>query len=108
MVLLRSLFEHAMETLSHTIEQTQDLSLMADGECRYGNVLFALEDVVRTGRPGRPRNTLKEGGKLRNINKGQQAHKQGPKRIKELRITNILIPNRILIMKIFMPKSLRL
>ena len=71
-----------MQTVSHTIEQTQDLSLLTDGERRYGNILFALEDVVRTGRPGRPRNTLKEGVKVRIKKCGQQAHKPGPKRPK--------------------------
>ena len=64
------------------IEQTQDLSLLTDGERRYGNILFALEDVVRTGRPGRPRNTLKEGVKVRIKKCGQQANRAGPKRAK--------------------------
>ena len=38
----RSLFEAAMETLSQVIEQTQDLTLVTDGERRYGNLLFEI------------------------------------------------------------------
>ena len=37
-----SLFQAAMETLSRVIEQSQDLSLVTDGERRYGNTLFEI------------------------------------------------------------------
>ena len=50
---------------------------------RYGNILFEIcRDIIRTTRPGRPRNTLKEGVKVRIKKCGQQAHKKGPKRPK--------------------------
>ena len=79
----RSLFEDAMQTLSEVIEQTQELTLLTDGERRYGNILFEIcRDVVRTGRPGRPKNTLRWCVKVRIKNKGSQAHKKGPKRAK--------------------------
>jgi len=79
----RSLFQAAIETLSQVIEQTQDLSLITDGERRYGNILFEIcRQALRTGRVGRPRQTLPEGVKVRVKNKGNQAHKKGPKRPK--------------------------
>ena len=79
----RTLFEDAMQTLAEVIEQTQDLSLLTDGERRYGNILFEIcRDVIRTGRPGRPKSTLKKGVKVRVKNKGSQAHKKGRKRPK--------------------------
>lgn len=78
-----SLFQTAMETLSRVIEQTQDLSLVTDGERRYGNILFEIcRQALRTGKVGRPRQTLPEGVKVRVKNKGNQAHKKGPKRPK--------------------------
>lgn len=79
----RSLFQTAMETLSQVIEQTQDLTLVTDGERRYGNLLFEIcRQALRTGRVGRPRQTLPKGVKVRLKNKGSQAHKKGPKRSK--------------------------
>ena len=38
----RKLFKNAMRLLSHVIEQTGDLTLLTDGERRYGHLLFAL------------------------------------------------------------------
>jgi transposase-like protein len=77
----RSLFQAAMETLSQVIEQTQDLTLVTDGERRYGNILFEIcRQALRTGKVGRPRQTLPKGVKVRVKNKGSQAHKKGPKR----------------------------
>ena len=79
-VRLRTLFEEAIQTLSQVIEQTEDLSLLTDGERRYGNILFEIcRDVVRTGRPGRPKNTLRWCVKVRVKNKGSQTHKKGRK-----------------------------
>jgi transposase-like protein len=79
----RSLFEQAMHTLAQVVEQTADLTLLTDGERRYGNLLFEIcQEVVRTGRPGRPKNTLPKGVKVRVKNKGSQAHKRGRKRPK--------------------------
>ncbi len=77
------LFRHAVEILRDVIAQTDDLSLFTDGERRYGNLLFEIcSEVVRTGKPGRPKTTLKPGGKARVKNKGGQSHKKGPKRPK--------------------------
>lgn len=78
-----TLFEQAMALLAQVVEQTQDLSLLTDGERSYGNGLFALcQEVIRTGKPGRPPKTLKKGVKVRLKNKGSQAHQKGPKRPK--------------------------
>jgi transposase-like protein len=78
-----ALFEQAMKTLAQVIEQTQELSLLTDGERRYGNLLFAIcQEVIRTGKVGRPRTTLKKGVKVRVKNKGSQKHQTGPKRPK--------------------------
>ena len=39
------------------IEQTDSLSLLTDGERRYGNILFEIcHEVIRNGNPGRPLN----------------------------------------------------
>jgi len=78
-----ALFEQAMQTLAQVIKQTDDVSLLTDGERRYGNLLFAIcQEVIRTGKVGRPRTTLKKGVKVRVKNKGSQHHKTGPKRPK--------------------------
>jgi len=77
------LFRLAIETLGQVIEQTDDLSLLTDGERRYGNILFEIcQEVIRTGQVGRPPTTLKKGIKVRVKNKGSQEHKKGPKRPK--------------------------
>jgi hypothetical protein len=78
-----SLFQVAMETLSRVIGQSQEVSLVTDGERRYGNILFEIcRQALRTGKAGRPRQTLPKGVKVRLKNKGSQAHKTGPKRPK--------------------------
>ena len=79
----QSLFQQAIETLCDVIEQTGDVSLVTDGERRYGNLLFDLcAEIVRTGKPGRPKTTLKQGVKARVKNKGGQTRKKGRKRPK--------------------------
>ena len=58
----QSLFEKAIQTLGQVIAQTEDLSLLTDGERRYGLCLFDLcQEVIRTGKVGRPPTTLKKG-----------------------------------------------
>ena len=75
------LFQQAIETLCDVIEQTGDVSLVTDGERRYGSLLFEVwAELVRNGKPGRPAKTLKKGGKARIKNKGSQPHKNGRKR----------------------------
>ncbi len=77
------LFTKTIEILAQVIEQTDDLSLITDGERRYGNILFDIcKEVIRTGEVGRPKTTLPEGVKVRVKNKGSQSHKRGPKRPK--------------------------
>jgi len=79
----KELFETAIEMLATIVEQTEDLTLLTDGERRYGNVLFEIcHELLHTGKPGRPRMTLKKGVTVRVKNKGSQAHKKGRKRPK--------------------------
>lgn len=79
----RQLFQAAIQTLCKVIKQTHDLTLVTDGERRYGNLLFEVcQELIRTGKRGRPRTTLRRGVKVRLKNKGSQAHKRGRKRPK--------------------------
>ena len=79
----RELFLTAIKQLIFVIRQTQDITLITDGERRYGNFLFELcAEVVKNRLPGRPKKTLPKGVKVRLKNKGSQAHKLGPKRKK--------------------------
>ncbi len=108
----RSLFQSAIETLSLVIEQTQDLRLVTDGERRYGNILFEIcRQALRTGRVGRPRQTLPKGIKVRvkkpRAIKAQQtrAPTHRAKRPQNTRSTagNIPIPRRIWMMQTSTP-----
>ena len=46
----------AIESLCKVIEKTDDLTLITDGERRYGNFLFEIcNELVRTGKRGRPK-----------------------------------------------------
>ena len=77
----RKLCKHAMRLLCEVIEQTGDVTLLTDGERRYGNLLFELcSQALRTGKRGRPKKTLPKGVKVRLKNKGSQRHKRGLKR----------------------------
>lgn len=79
----RDLFREALRILRKVINQAQDVSLLTDGECRYGNILFEIcHELIRTGFVGRPRKTLRKGVKVRRKNKGSQARKKGRKRAK--------------------------
>lgn len=74
----RKLFRKAMRTLIRVIKKTGDLSLITDGERRYGNFLFEIcHELSRTGKPGRPKKTLTKGVKVRVKNKGSQARGTG-------------------------------
>src|SRR5215813_9181269 len=49
----RKMFQKAMGLLCQVIEQTGALTLLTDGERRYGNLLFALcSQALRTGKRG--------------------------------------------------------
>ena len=77
----RKLFQSAMRLLCAVIQQTGDLTLLTDGERRYGSLLFELwSEALRTGKRGRPKKTLRKGVKVRLKNTGAQRHKRGPKR----------------------------
>jgi hypothetical protein len=79
----RKLFKQAMQLLCEVIQQTSDLTLLTDGERRYGSLLFEIcSDVLRNGKRGRPKKTLRKGVKVRLKNKGAQRHKRGPKQPK--------------------------
>ena len=74
----KKLFKKAIVTLSKIVEKTDDISLITDGERRYGNLLFELcQELIRTGKRGRPKTTLKKGMKVRIKNKGSQSNKEG-------------------------------
>jgi hypothetical protein len=52
-------------------------------KCPVVNLLFAIcYELVKDGRPGRPKKTFKKGVHCRIKNKGSQAHKKGRKRPK--------------------------
>jgi len=79
----RSLFEDAIETLAELVAQTEDITLLTDGERRYGKILFEIcHELLLTGKPGRPPKTLKKGVTVRVKNKGSQSHKKGRKKPK--------------------------
>lgn len=79
----RKLFLKAIKTVENLVNRTQNITLITDGERRYGNILFEIcHEVIQNGRKGRPRKTLKKGVKVRLKNKGSQSHKKGPKRPK--------------------------
>jgi len=79
----RKLFQKAMRLLCQVIEHTGDLTLLTDGERRYGSLVFELcSEALRTGQRGRPKKTLPKGVKVRLKNKGSQRPKRGRKRPK--------------------------
>jgi transposase-like protein len=79
----RRLFHKAIRTLDKIARQTHDLRLFTDGERRYGHLLFEIcHELVKNGKPGRPKKTFKKGVHVRLKNKGAQAHKKGRKRPK--------------------------
>ncbi len=79
----RKLFTQAIRLLCRVLKQTGDLTLLTDGERRYGNILFEIcHQVLRNGKRGRPKKTLRKGVKVRLKHKGAQAHKKGRKRPK--------------------------
>jgi len=79
----QTLLEEALQLLCKVIEQTQDLTLLTDGERRYGKILFAIcHEVSRTGQPGRPAKQLRQGGSVRLRNKGSKK-RSGRKRPKD-------------------------
>lgn len=79
----RKLFKKALKIVGRLVDRTQDITLITDGERRYGKILFEIcHELIRNGKVGRPRKTLRKGVKVRLKNKGSQAHKRGRKRPK--------------------------
>jgi transposase-like protein/IS1 family transposase len=79
----RKLFRKALGLVGKLVDKTRDISLITDGERRYGNILFEIcHELIRNGKRGRPRKTLRKGVKVRLKNKGSQAQKRGRKRPK--------------------------
>lgn len=77
----QQLFQQALTRLSGVVEQTENLTLLSDGERRYGNVLFAIcHEVVRAGRPGRPKKRLPKGVRVRLKNKGSKKRQGRPRK----------------------------
>jgi len=77
----RTLFLQAIQTLEQIVHDAEEVTLLTDGERRYGNLLFEIcWELIRSGKPGRPKKTLQKGVKVRLKNKGAQAHKRGRKR----------------------------
>ena len=79
----RKLFTQAIRLLCRVMKQTGDLTLLTNGERREGNILFEMgHQVLRNGKRGRPKKTLRKGVKVRLKHKGAQAHKKGRQRPK--------------------------
>ena len=57
----RKLFRKVIRTLGNLMDRTGDLSLITDGERRYGRILFEIcHEFMQTGKKGRSRKTLKK------------------------------------------------
>lgn len=79
----RTLFFWGIRMIRQVIERTEDLTLLTDGERRYGKILFEIcHEIVRSGKRGRPPKVLRQGVKVRIKNKGSQRSKPGRKRPK--------------------------
>ena len=73
----RTLFLHALQILREVIERTGDVTLVTDGERRYGNILFEIcYEVIHNGRRGHPPKTFRRGVKVRLKNKGNLSKKK--------------------------------
>jgi hypothetical protein len=77
----RKMLTKALGLVWQVIEQTGDLTLLTDGERRYGRLWFALcRQARRNGTRGRPKKTVPQGVPVRLTNQGSQRHQRGPKR----------------------------
>ncbi len=76
----QQLFKQALRCLAQVIEKTDSLSLLTDGERRYGNLLFEIcHDLIRDGKPGRPLKRLPKGVRVRIKNKGAKKRRGRPR-----------------------------
>jgi transposase-like protein len=75
------LFTEALGLLSEVIEKTGELTLLTDGERRYGNILFSIcHEILRDGKPGRPKKRLRKGVRVRLKNKGSKKRVGRPRK----------------------------
>lgn len=52
----KRLFKRAISVLEKVVNQSQSLTLITDGERRYGNLLFEIcTETIKTGKRGRPK-----------------------------------------------------
>ena len=79
----RKMFKKAMGLWCQVIQQTGDLTLLTDGERRYGSLLFErCSQALHNGKRGQPKKTRPKGVKVRLKNKGSQRRRRGPKQPK--------------------------
>lgn len=77
----QQLFEKALQLLAQVIEKTGSLTLLTDGERRYGNILFEIcHDIIGNGKPGRPLKRLAKGVRVRIKNKGSKKGRGRPRK----------------------------
>ena len=77
------LFIHALKLLKYVIERTKDLTLVTDGERRYGSILFEICcEVTKSKNPKRLLKVLRQGLKVRLKNKGDRSRKKNRARQK--------------------------
>jgi hypothetical protein len=77
----QQLFEQALLVLAKVIELPGSISLLTDGERRYGNLLFEIcHEVIRNGKPGRPLKRLPKGVRVRLKNKGAKKRPGRPRK----------------------------
>jgi transposase-like protein len=73
----RTLFLYGIRMIKQVVDRTLDVTLVTDGERRYGKILFEIcHEVIRSGAKGRPPKVLREGLKVRLKNKGSQRSKK--------------------------------
>ena len=73
----KELFLLAMEQLSAIIEQTDDVTLLTDGERRYGSILLEIcYELLTKGQHNEPEKVLPKGVKVRIKNKGNLSKKK--------------------------------
>lgn len=79
----KGLFLNALDVLRAIILETDDLTLVTDGERRYGKILFEIcHEIVNHGKKGKAVKTLLKGLKVRLKNKGSKAKRKAQKRKK--------------------------
>jgi len=104
------LFKKVIKTLAKLVNKTQDLTILTDGERRYGNSLFEIcFEIVKNGKRGRPKKTLKKGVKARVKNKGSQSFTKKDPRDPNIKVhgLNILKLIKSLEIKKSMPTMLK-